>query len=255
MAGVIEKGIIRRHDLVGPDIWLMDIELPHTAKLARPGQFINIKIGDASRILRRPISIAGTDPGRGMLTIFYRVVGEGTTWLSHLSAGDTVDSLGPLGNGFTLSEGHIVAVGGGVGIAPMLFAAKRMKPGQMTVVIGGRSEKEVFWKDYFPQHLRQLIVTTDDGSCGVHGFSTSVLPALFEKGNVEKVITCGPAVMMRKIAQLAEAAKIPCEVSLERRMGCGTGGCLACVADKADGSGHVKVCKDGPVFDSREVCL
>ena len=255
MAGVIEKGIIRRHDLVGPDIWLMDIELPHTAKLARPGQFINIKIGDASRILRRPISIAGTDPGRGMLTIFYRVVGKGTKWLSHLSAGDTVDSLGPLGNGFTLSEGHIVAVGGGVGIAPMLFAAKRMKQEQMTVVIGGRSEKEVFWKDYFPQNLRQLIVTTDDGSCGVHGFSTSVLPALFEKGDVEKVITCGPAVMMRKIAQLAEAAKIPCEVSLERRMGCGTGGCLACVADKADGSGHVKVCKDGPVFDSREVCL
>ena len=255
MAGVIEKGIIRRHDLVGPDIWCMDIELPHTAKTARPGQFINIKIGDASRILRRPISIAGTDPGRGMLTIFYRVVGEGTKWLSHCSVGDVIDSLGPLGNGFTLPAGHVVAVGGGVGIAPMLFAAKSAAPGQMTVVIGGRNKDEVFWKDFFPQHLRRLIVTTDDGSCGIHGFSTSVLPAFFEKGDVEKVITCGPAVMMKTVAKLSEEAGISCEVSLERRMGCGTGGCLACVADKRDGSGHFKVCKDGPVFDSREVVL
>ena len=255
MAGFIEKGVIRRHELVGPSIWRMDIELPRTAREALPGQFINIKIPDSSKLLRRPISIAGTDPGRGVTEIFYRVVGEGTKLLSHLRAGDVVDSLGPLGNAFTFTEGHMVGVGGGVGIAPMLFAARRAKPGQMTIAIGGRNQEEVFWKDFFPSALRQLIVTTDDGSYGIKGFSIAVLPDIFAKGDVEEVITCGPGIMMRKVAELAEAAGIRCEASLERRMGCGTGGCLACVADKRDGSGHYKVCADGPVFDTKEVVL
>lgn len=255
MAGYIEKGAIRRHELVGPDIWRMEIELPRTARDAKPGQFINIKINDNTKLLRRPISIAGTDPGRGITEIFYRVVGEGTALLSRMRTGDVVDSLGPLGTAFTIPEGHFVGVGGGVGIAPMLFAARRAKAGQMTVAIGGRNKDEVFWKDYFPKNLRQLIVTTDDGSYGIKGFSISVLPELFAKGDVEEVITCGPGIMMRKVAELAEGAGIYCEASLERRMGCGTGGCLACVCDKRDGSGHYKVCKDGPVFDTKEVIL
>ena len=255
METFIEKGLIRRHDLVGPAVWRMQMELPRIAKAAAPGQFIHIKIGDASHLLRRPISIAGTDPGRGLLTIYYRVVGVGTKWLATLHVGDVVDCAGPLGRAFSETAGHTVAVGGGVGIAPMLFAAQKAPEGQMSVVIGGRDEKEVFWKDAFPKTLRELIVMTDDGSYGEKGFTTDALPELLKKGDVRKVITCGPAVMMRKVAELAEAAGIFCEVSLERRMGCGTGGCLACVADKVDGSGHVKVCKDGPVFDSREVCL
>lgn len=255
MAGYIEKGAIRRHELVGPDIWRMEIELPRTARDARPGQFINIKINDNTKLLRRPISIGGTDPGRGIVEIFYRVVGEGTALLSRLRAGDTIDSLGPLGTGFTIPDGHFVGVGGGVGTPPMLFAARSAKPGQMTVVIGGRSKAEVFWKDYFPKTVRELIVTTDDGSCGIKGFSISVLPDLFAKGDVKEVMTCGPNIMMKKVAELAENAGIYCEVSLERRMGCGTGGCLACVCDKKDGSGHFKVCKDGPVFDAKEVIL
>ncbi len=248
METFIEKGILRRHDLVGPAVWRMQMELPRIAKAAAPGQFIHIKIGDASHLLRRPISIAGTDSGRGLLTIYYRVVGVGTEWLSTLHVGDVVDCAGPLGRAFSETNGHTIAVGGGVGIAPMLFAAQKAPEKQMTVVIGGRDEK-----DAFPSTLRELIVMTDDGSFGQKGFTTDALPKLLETGDVKKVITCGPAIMMRKVAQLAEAVNIPCEVSLERRMGCGTGGCLACVADKADGSGHVKVCKDGPVFDSREV--
>ncbi len=255
METFIEKGILRRHDLVGPAVWRMQMELPRIAKAAAPGQFIHIKIGDASHLLRRPISIAGTDSGRGLLTIYYRVVGVGTEWLSTCRTGDVLDCAGPLGRAFSETDGHTIAVGGGVGIAPMLFAAQKAPEKQMTVVIGGRDEKEVFWKDAFPDKLRELIVMTDDGSFGQKGFTTDALPKVLEAGDVKKVITCGPVIMMRKVAQLAEAANIPCEVSLERRMGCGTGGCLACVADKADGSGHVKVCKDGPVFDSREVRL
>jgi len=251
LAGYIEKGAIRRHELVGPEIWRMEIELPRTARDAKPGQFIDIRIPDGTRILRRPISIAGTDPGRGITEIFYRVVGKGTEILSHLKAGDVIDSLGPLGNGFTIPDGHI----GGVGIAPILFTARRTQPGQMTVAIGGRNKEEVFWKDFFPQTLRELIVTTDDGSYGVKGFAIAALPDIFAKGPVAEVVTCGPGIMMRKTAELAEAAGIPCEASLERRMGCGTGGCLACVCDRRDGKGHYKVCLNGPVFNTKEVIL
>lgn len=255
MAGYLEKGAIRRHELVGPDIWRMEIELPRTASEAVPGQFINIRVPDGLHILRRPISIAGTDPGRGITEIFYRVVGRGTEILSHLKVGDVVDCLGPLGRGFTIPDGHIVGVGGGVGIAPILFTARRTKPGQMTVAIGGRNKEEVFWKDFFPQTLKELIVTTDDGSCGIKGFAIAALPDIFARGPVAEVVTCGPGIMMRKTAELAEAAGIPCEASLERRMGCGTGGCLACVCDRRDGKGHYKVCLNGPVFNTKEVIL
>lgn len=255
MAGYLEKGAIRRHELVGPDIWRMEIELPRTASEAVPGQFINIRVPDGLHILRRPISIAGTYPGRGITEIFYRVVGRGTEILSHLKVGDVIDCLGPLGRGFTIPDGHIVGVGGGVGIAPILFTARRTKPGQMTVAIGGRNKEEVFWKDFFPQTLKELIVTTDDGSCGIKGFAIAALPDIFAKGPVAEVVTCGPGIMMRKTAELAEAAGIPCEASLERRMGCGTGGCLACVCDRRDGKGHYKVCLNGPVFNTKEVIL
>lgn len=255
MAGYIEKGVIRRHVLAGPDIWRMEIELPRIAGEAVPGQFVNIRIPDGTRILRRPISIAGTVPGRGIVEIFYRVVGGGTRILSWLKEGDVVDCLGPLGRGFTIPSGHFVGVGGGVGIAPILFTARRAKPGQMTVAIGGRNKDEVFWKDFFPETLRELIVTTDDGSCGIKGFAISVLPDILAREDVEEVVTCGPGIMMKKTAELAEQAGIACEVSLERRMGCGTGGCLACVCDRWGAKGHYKVCLNGPVFNSREVVL
>lgn len=181
MAGYVEKGVIRLHEKVGHDIWRMQIELPQTAKSALPGQFIHIKINDPSKLLRRPISIAGIEPGKGLVEIIYRIVGNGTEAMAHMKIGDIVDSLGPLGTSFSMDKGHIVGVGGGVGIAPILFMARCAKRGQMTVVIGGRNKEEVFWKDLFPKTLKQLIVTTDDGSYGIKGFSVSVLPELLQK--------------------------------------------------------------------------
>ncbi len=254
MAGYVEKGIIRLHEKVGPDVWRMQIELPLTAKDAKPGQFIHVKVGDSSKLLRRPISIAGAEAGKGLVEIIYRIVGEGTELLSRMKVGDRLDSLGPLGTHFSMNAGHIVGVGGGVGIAPILFMARRAEAKQMTIVIGGRNKEEVFWKDFFPKNVKQLIVTTDDGSYGIKGFSVSVLPELFAKEKVDECCICGPEIMMRKAAEMAADAGIYCEVSMERRMGCGTGTCLACVCDKANG-GHYKVCLDGPVFDAKEVVL
>ena len=255
MAGYVEKGTIMLHEQVGPSIWRMQLELPLTARDAKPGQFIHIKVNDPRYILRRPISIAGTEPGKGLVEIIYRIVGKGTEAMSHLKEGDVVDCLGPLGTAFDMVKDHIVGIGGGVGIAPILFMARKAKPGQMTVVIGGRNKEEVFWKDFFPKTVKQLIVTTDDGSYGIKGFSVSVLPELFKNGNVDEACVCGPGIMMRITAQMAKEAGVACEVSMERRMGCGIGTCLGCVCDRADGKGHYKVCVDGPVFKAEEVVL
>lgn len=254
MGGRVEKGHILINESVGPSIYRMEIELPKTAKEAKPGQFIHVKVNDDSRLLRRPISIAGADPETGVVEILYRIVGAGTDSLSRMKAGEIIDSLGPLGTTFSMDKKHIVGVGGGVGIAPILFLARRAKEGQMTVVIGGRNKEEVFWKDLFPSTVKQLIVTTDDGSYGLQGFSISVLPDLFQKEAVDELCVCGPGIMMKNAAKMAEEAKIYCEVSMERRMGCGIGTCLACVCHRRQG-GHAKVCLDGPVFPASEVVL
>ncbi len=254
MAGYVEKGQIVAHELIGPQIWRMTAELPKAAREARPGQFVHVKPEIGNLTLRRPISISGADPDKGLIEFIYRVVGVGTEAMSRMKKGDTIDSLGPLGSSFTVREGHIAGIGGGVGIAPILFLARRLPKGKMTAVIGGRSRDEVFWKDLFPDTLKDLIVTTDDGSCGIQGFTVSVLPQLLAEGGVTQVAACGPAVMMRSAAAMAAEKGVYCEVSLERRMGCGTGGCLGCVCDRIDG-GHYKVCLDGPVFNAAEVII
>lgn len=201
MAGYLEKGIIWLHKKIAKDIWQMQIELPLTAREAKPGQFIHMKVNDPRYLLRRPISIAGTDPEKGLVEIIYRIVGKGTEAMSHLKEGDVVDSLGPLGTSFSMDKDHIVGIGGGIGIAPILFMARQARPGQMTVVIGGRNKEEVFWKDLFPDTVRKMIVTTDDGSYGIKGFSVSVLPQMFAEEKVDEACVCGPAIMMKTAAE------------------------------------------------------
>ena len=231
MAGYVEKGIIWLHKKIAKDIWQMQIELPLTAREAKPGQFIHMKVNDPRYLLRRPISIAGTDPEKGLVEIIYRIVGKGTEAMSHLKEGDVVDSLGPLGTSFSMDKDHIVGIG------------------------GGRNKEEVFWKDLFPDTVRKMIVTTDDGSYGIKGFSVSVLPQMFAEEKVDEACVCGPAIMMKTAAEMAKTAGVYCEVSVERRMGCGIGTCLGCVCDKKSGEGQYKVCTDGPVFNAEEVVL
>lgn len=254
MYSLSEKGVICSNEKIGPDIFCMRIKLPKTAKSARAGQFVHVKIHDASKILRRPISISGADSQSGLVEIIYRVVGGGTENMSKMKRGEIIDSIGPLGKPFELPTDNSVAVGGGVGIAPILFLSRQSEENLLTVVIGGRNKKEVFWKDLFPKKINKIIVTTDDGSYGIKGYSVAVLPEILQKSDIKKMYVCGPLPMMKKAVEIAEKVKISCEISLERRMGCGTGTCLACVCDKTDG-GHAKVCFDGPVFKSSEVIL
>lgn len=226
------------------------------AEYAVPGQFINIFSNDKSKLLPRPISICEINELKNTLRVVFRVVGEGTTEFSKLQAGDTVEILGPLGNGFPLEGEKAIVVGGGIGVPPMLELAKQLK-GSVTAVMGYRND-DLFLADEFIDAAADVIIATDDGSVGVHG---TVVDAMKENDLTADVIyACGPKPMLRGVAQYALEKGIKCYVSMEERMACGVGACLGCVCQskEVDDHSHVKnkrVCKDGPVFLSTEVEL
>jgi dihydroorotate dehydrogenase electron transfer subunit len=147
----------------------------------------------------------------------------------------------------------MLLIGGGVGIAPMLCIANNLKSGeQAQVILGFRNESETFWADLFKDSPVKVHITTDDGSVGTKGFPTAIMPELIGANQFTSVMTCGPTPMMKGVANVAKELNVPCQVSLEERMGCGTGGCLGCGCDGAGGKRY-KVCKDGPVFPAEEV--
>ena len=226
------------------------------AEYAVPGQFISIYTNDNSRLLPRPISICEIDRAQGTLRLVYRVAGEGTRQFATLSAGDTVNILGPLGNGFPLEEGHAMVVGGGIGVPPMLELAKQL-PGTVTAVMGYRND-DMFLTEEFTDIAADLVIATDDGSVGTHG---TVVDAIKENELTADVIyVCGPKPMLRALAAYAQENNIKCYVSMEERMACGVGACLGCVCQstEVDDRSHVnnkRVCADGPVFLSTEVVL
>ncbi len=226
------------------------------AQYAIPGQFISIYSNSGEKLLPRPISICEIDKEAGSLRVVYRVVGAGTREFSQLTAGDTVEILGPLGNGFPLEEGHAIVVGGGIGVPPMLELAKQL-PGTVTAVMGYRND-DLFLTEEFTDVAAELIIATDDGSVGTHG---TVVDAIKENELTADVIyACGPKPMLRALAIWASEEGIKCYVSMEERMACGIGACLGCVCQSTelDDHSHVKnkrVCADGPVFLSTEVEL
>ena len=218
-------------------------------RAAQCGQFVMVRCAEHMS-LRRPISIC--DAEDGTLRLVFEVRGEGTRWLSERKVGEQLDLLAPLGHGFDLScagERPLV-IGGGIGVPPLLMAAKRLKHAH--AILGFRTAGAVLLEEEFTAACRQVFIATDDGSVGFHGF----VPALFEKRMREgagytSVFACGPKAMLSAVAKAAVAAGIPCQVSMEERMGCGVGACLVCACQI---QGHQKhVCKDGPVFDARDV--
>jgi len=219
-----------------------------------PGQFVHVKCGEGL-LLRRPISVCTCqkDEPSDLVTIVFEVRGEGTQWLAERSVGDELDVLGLAGNGFPIkSEGRCLLVGGGIGIPPMLGCAQ-FTHGRSTAILGGRSQDKIILADRFEEECAEVMVATDDGSLGYHGFVDALVrQELTEDKNYDAVLACGPKPMLRNVARVAEEFGVPCLVSMEERMGCGVGACLVCACDMADGS-RKHVCKDGPVFDSKEV--
>ena len=236
---------------VAPNIFKLTLDAPELSAAAMPGQFAQIKLPSAEFTLRRPLGIASTIGG---VKIFYRVVGRGTSFLSTLKAGSTLDILAPLGNGFSMhAQSKVLLVGGGMGLAPLLSVAEKIREAE--VLIGGKNKSEVlFWIKEF-SHLPSIdiiFVTTDDGSYhyGRKGFVTDYLPEILTADKYSAVYTCGPDVMMYGAAFEAVANGLHCEICFERRMACGLGACMSCSIETVNG--RKKVCKDGPVFDARE---
>ena len=202
-----------------------------------PGQFVHIKCGH-SRLLRRPISVCSC---------------QGTAWLAGRREGQSLDVMGLLGNGFPMKrEGRYLLVGGGIGVPPMLGCAQ-YAPGRCTAILGFRSGDRVMLEEQFRSVCSQVQVATDDGSYGFHGYVDALVRRELEGDRgYDAVLACGPRPMLRNVARAAEDFGVRCLVSMEERMGCGVGACLVCACDMADGS-RKHVCKDGPVFDAREV--
>lgn len=219
-----------------------------------PGQFVHVKCGEGL-LLRRPISVCTchADEPSDLLAIVFEVRGEGTDWLARRPVGHSLDVLGLAGNGFTMKpEGRYLLVGGGIGIPPMLGCAQYTQ-GKSTAILGGRSADKIILQDRFRDECAKVLIATDNGSLGHHGFVDALVrQELEEDKNYDAVLACGPRPMLRNVAKVAEEFGVPCQVSMEERMGCGVGACLVCACDMADGS-RKHVCKDGPVFDSREV--
>ncbi len=199
-------------------------------------------------LLRRPFGIA--DVKDKSITVFYRVLGEGTKALTSVKSGDLLNVLGPLGNGFKTDAKRPLLVGGGMGLAPLLYLA-RFYQGKADILMGGRNKQEIFWEEYFRPYANNIFITTDDGSVGTKGFTTNLLPQLLTDTKYDLVAVCGPGIMMQLISDIAAKYDVPCQVSLEKRMACGLGACLSCAVDTKDGQ-RKKVCKDGPVFQFYE---
>ena len=214
------------------------------------GQFIHIRCGEGL-LLRRPISIC--DWQEGLLRIVFEVRGEGTTWLAQRKEGEQLDVLGPLGRGFRLDrQGRYLLAGGGIGVPPLLSCAVGTA-GRSTAVLGFRSADRAMLLGDFAARCDSVRVTSDDGSIGVCSFVDAGVRSVLEQDrNYDAVLACGPKPMLRGVARAAAEFGIPCQVSMEERMGCGVGACLVCACDMADGT-RKHVCKDGPVFDAEEV--
>ena len=219
-----------------------------------PGQFVHIKCGEGL-LLRRPISVCSCreDDPQDTLSIAFEVRGEGTDWLSRREMGDELDVLGLLGNGFDVTpQGRYLLVGGGIGIPPMLGCAQ-YTAGRSAAILGGRCADKIILQSCFQDECAKVLVATDDGSLGHHGFVDALVrQELAQDSAYDAVLACGPKPMLKSVAKAAAELGVPCQVSMEERMGCGVGACLVCACDMKDGS-RKHVCKNGPVFDAKEV--
>lgn len=248
------------------DLTVAEVEFPHSRyvllKLTDseplpkmlPGQFVEVKVeGSPKTFLRRPISINYVDKEKNQLWLLIQTVGEGTHKLAELKAGDKLNLVFPLGNGFSPMQKageKVLLVGGGVGVAPLLNYGKELKEAgaQPVFLLGARSKTDLLEQELF-KSIAPIYVTTEDGSEGEKGFVTQ--HSLLESETFDRISVCGPKPMMVSVARYAKSKGIPCEVSLENMMACGLGACLCCVEKTV--RGNVCVCKEGPVFPIEEL--
>jgi len=253
--------IVLSQDNIAADIFSMRIGCGSIAREAKCGQFLSLYCADKSRLLPRPISICDTDRERGIIRLVYRRAGAGTEEFSRYVPGDSIEVLGPLGNGYPLGDAagkEAWLLGGGIGIPPLLMLAKELGAagaGPIHVMLGYRDV--LFLNRDFEEIAGVSVhIATEDGSSGEKGTVMNILP----QGRPDIMFACGPTPMLRAVRDYALEREIPCKLSLEQRMACGVGACLACVCRSVHVDDHSKVknkrvCAEGPVFDAREIEL
>ncbi len=250
----------------------MRLSSAYLAKHSRPGQFVEVKCScDGEALLRRPLGVHRI--WSGGIEVLYEVVGKGTKALSSGKRGDSLDVIGPLGKGFTLSAGvkPALIVAGGMGVAPLLCLAEKLAAGKIRpyVMIGAKTASRILCEKEFKKLGCFVTVATEDGSKGSKGLVTDLLrntPACRRGGQYairNTIYACGPHPMLKAVSHIADSSGIPCQVSMEERMACGVGVCMGCPVKVHKTSTqyailntqyeYKMVCKDGPVFDAKEI--
>ncbi len=253
-----ETAQVVRQDYISTDVYSIWLQTNKVAAEAKAGQFVSLYCKDGSRLLPRPISICQIDKEKNRICLVYRVAGGGTKEFSRMHAGDTVEIMGPLGNGFTIKDRSAMLIAGGIGIPPMVELAKQLHgQGCDVIAVAGYRNREVFLDKELEKYAH-VVIATEDGSVGVKG---NVMDAIEEQGlKAEEIYACGPMPMLRAIKKFALREGIEAQLSMEEKMACGIGACLACVCQSTDVDEHTnvhnkRVCKDGPVFFANEIEL
>lgn len=281
---MLEKGTIIEHRQVARDIFLLTFSAPGIATVAKAGQFVHIRCGKTlDPLLRRPFSFSNINRGAGTCSVIYEIRGRGTQLLADFVVGDEIDLLGPLGTHFSveklLPEAHAILVGGGIGAPPMAALAQALSHreiAKVTVLLGAATRDKLVPESIFETVGAKVLVATNDGSKGHHGFVTELLDSVVEAdmeagldgdnlltdNSLLAVFACGPNGMLKAVRDYCLDRNIPCQISLEEIMACGVGACQGCVCKvKAEGSEgdtgqgfeYVRVCTEGPVFEAGEV--
>ena len=251
--------LIKKQEII-KDIFKFEVQTTSIAKSAKPGNFIEIRVTDqVEPFLRRPISIYNINKEEETIEFIFQVKGKGTKLLSKKQEGEMIDILGPLGKGvFKLEQySKIAIIGGGIGIFPLYELAKQAKHSgkNVSTYLGFRNKEMVMLENEFKEVSDNLIITTDDGSYSEKGFAIDYLEK--DLKNIDSIFACGPLPMLRAVRKLAIDNNIPCQISLEEKMGCGIGVCVGCAVKTANSTNespeYLGVCKVGPVFDAKLV--
>ncbi len=256
----VEKAKLIEKEYLKDDIIRFKVQADKVVKDAKPGNFIEIRVSETTApFLRRPISIYNFEKEEGTLEFIFQIKGEGTKLLSKKEKGDLIDIIGPLGMGtFKINKYEKIAIiGGGIGVFPLYELSKEAKKDNknVNIYLGFRNKEYVVLEKEFKEVSDKLVVTTDDGTYGIKGFAINELEKDLE--GVECIYACGPLPMLRAVKKLATEKDIPCQISLEERMGCGIGVCLGCAVKTARSTNenpeYFHVCKAGPVFQAKDV--
>ena len=255
-----EKIKIAANNRISGRYFQLALKAPQLARLVLPGEFLEVRVSDSYEpLLRRPFSIHKVSGAQ--IAILYEVLGLATEILAKKKAGDYLDVLGPLGNGFDCRKPKTahrkpVLVAGGMGVAPLLFLAEKLSKFSTTVLIGARSKEQILCEKEFKKLGCSVKIATDDGSRGFKGKVTDLLRKVLLKNSQtpelkNSIYACGPRPMLKEISKISKKYKIPAQVSLEEHMSCGIGACLGCVVKTKEG--FKRVCKEGPVFNANEI--